>query len=117
MKALACLVLAAGPAAAADYVGFLSPIGNIHCAIHAWAGGAEACCDLAELTPCYRKRPAGCDLEWRSLPIGARGASGLKCHGDTVLDRHSPVLGYGVAVSVGGISCVSARTGMTCTNA
>ncbi|MES2916214.1 MAG: DUF6636 domain-containing protein [Pseudomonadota bacterium] len=30
--------------------------------------------------------------------------------------RGNPVLPYGEAVSLGGISCVSARTGMTCTN-
>ncbi|WP_371685730.1 DUF6636 domain-containing protein [Tabrizicola sp. YIM 78059] len=49
--------------------------------------------------------------------VGARGAAGLTCHGDTVIDRRNPVLGYGEALSLGGISCVSARTGMACTNA
>ena len=118
MKALACLLLLAGPALADDYVGFQSPTGNIHCGISVWAGGAEARCDLRELTQSYSKRPAGCDLDWgSSFYVGARGAGGLTCHGDTLIDRRNPVLGYGQAVSLGGISCVSAKTGMTCTNA
>ena len=33
------------------------------------------------------------------------------------MDPRNPVLDYGQAVSLGGISCVSAKTGMTCTNA
>lgn len=118
MKALACLLLLASPAAADDYLAFQSPTGNIHCAIYSWAGGAEARCDLGELTQTYRQRPAGCDLDWgSSFYVGARGAAGLTCHGDTVIDRRNPVLPYGQAVSLGGISCVSAQTGMTCTNA
>lgn len=118
MKALACLLLLASPAVADDYLAFQSPTGNIHCAIYSWAGGAEARCDLQELTQTYRQRPAGCDLDWgSSFYVGARGAAGLTCHGDTVIDRRNPVLPYGQAVSLGGISCVSAQTGMTCTNA
>lgn len=118
MKALACLLLLAGPALADDYFAFQSPTGNIHCMIATWAGGAEARCDLRELRQTYRQRPAGCDLDWgSSFRVGARGAAGLTCHGDTVIDRRNPVLPYGQAVSLGGISCVSAQTGMTCTNA
>lgn len=118
LSALIAGLMLAGPALADDYVGFQSPTGNIHCALYSWASGAEARCDLRELTPTYRKRPAGCDLDWgSSFHVGARGAAGLTCHGDTVIDRRNPVLPYGDAVSLGGISCVSAQTGMTCTNA
>ncbi|WP_136645382.1 hypothetical protein [Tabrizicola sp. YIM 78059] len=74
MKSLACLVLVAGPAVAEEHVGFRSPTGNIHCAIHAWAGGAEARCDLMELTPSHRKRPAGCDLRWGISSMSGQGA-------------------------------------------
>lgn len=118
MKALACLLFLASPALGDDFVALQSPTGNIHCVLSTWSGGAEARCDLRALTPSYRQRPAGCDLDWGdSFYVGARGAAGLTCHGDTVIDRRNPVLGYGEAVSLGGISCVSAQTGMTCTNA
>ncbi len=112
------LCLAAFPALADDYVAFRSPTGNIHCAMYTWAGGAEARCDVLELTPSYRKRPAGCDLDWgHSFAVGATGKGVLACVGDSVQDPGNPVLPYGQAVSLGGISCVSAKTGMTCTNA
>jgi hypothetical protein len=111
-------VLLAAPAVAQDYFGFQTPTGNIHSAIYSWAGGTEARCDLRELTPSYTQRPAGCDLDWGSaFAVGARGKGVLACVGDTVIDPQNPVLPYGEAVSLGGISCVSAKTGITCTNA
>lgn len=107
-----------GPALAQDYIGFQSPTGNIHCAMYVWEGGTEARCDLRALTPSYRKAPAGCDLDWGSaFAVPARGKGYLVCAGDTVQDPGNPVLPYGQAVSLGGISCVSAKTGVTCTNA
>jgi hypothetical protein len=120
--ALAAPVLAtlflSGPVAAQDYLGFQSPTGNIHCSIYTWTGSAEVRCDLREYTPTYTRRPAGCDLDWgMAFVVGASGPGVLGCVGDTMLDPGNAVLPYGEAVSLGGISCVSAKTGMTCTNA
>jgi hypothetical protein len=107
-----------GAPALAEYTSWQSPTGNIHCAIYADQGGASARCDLIDLTPSYRSPPPGCDLDWgSSFAVDSRGAGYLACVGDTVIDRYNPVLPYGQAVSMGGISCVSAKTGMTCTNA
>ena len=121
MKALAVLalsLLAASPALADEYFGFQSPTGNIHCAMYTFDGRAEARCDLRSYTPSYSKRPAGCQQDWgMAFGVGARGKGELLCVGDTVQDPGNPVLPYGEAVSLGGISCVSAKTGMTCTNA
>ena len=112
------LLALTSPALADDYVSFQSPTGNIHCAVYTWAGGAEARCDLIDLTPSYTKAPAGCDLDWGfAFIVGKTGKGALGCVGDTTIDRGNPVLPYGEAVSLGGISCVSAKTGMTCTNA
>lgn len=114
---LAGLVLAS-PAVADDYLGFQSPTGNIHCAMYVFDGSAEARCDLRDYVPSYTKRPAGCDLDWgMAFAVGASGRGVLACVGDTVRDPDHVVLPYGEAVSLGGISCVSAKTGMTCTNA
>lgn len=111
-------ILIAGPTWADDYVSFQSPTGNIHCAIYTWDTGAEARCDLRELTRSYSGRPAGCELDWGNyFVVGATGRGALACVGDTVMNPGNPVLPYGEAVSLGGISCVSAKTGMTCTNA
>lgn len=120
MKALAVLplLLIAGPATADDYFGFQSPTGNIHCAMYTFNGESEARCDLRSYSPSYTKRPAGCDLDWgMAFAVGATGKGVLACVGDTVQDPGNPVLPYGEAVSLGGISCVSAKTGITCTNA
>jgi hypothetical protein len=112
------LILCAAPALADDYIGFQSPTGNIHCALYQFDEGGGARCDLAEMTPTYTKRPAGCDLDWgNAFEVGATGKGVLACVGDTVWDPRSAVLPYGEAVSLGGISCVSAKTGVTCTNA
>lgn len=118
LKPFLALIFLAAPAAADEYWGFQSPTGNIHCAIYTWNGGAEARCDLRELTMSYTRRPAGCDLDWGSaFAVGSSGSGFLACVGDTVRDPRNPVLPYGEAVSLGGISCVSAQSGMTCTNA
>lgn len=107
-----------GPAFADDYLGFQSPTGNIHCAMYIYDGSAEARCDLRDYVPSYTKRPAGCDLDWgMAFAVGASGKGVLACVGDTVQDPGNAVLPYGEAVSLGGISCVSAKTGMSCTNA
>ncbi len=108
--------MATMPAAAQDYLAFRSPSGNIACAM--WAGEwAGARCDMTELTPSYRRRPADCDLEWgRSFEVDARGAGYLACVGDSVFDPGAFVLGYGKSVSLGALTCTSKKTGMTCTN-
>jgi hypothetical protein len=112
------LVLSAAPAAADDYVAFQSPTGNIHCALYEWEGNTSARCDLLDLVPSYTRPPAGCEQDWGAFfGVDRRGQGYLACVGDTVVDPGNPVLGYGAAVSLGGISCVSAKTGMTCTNA
>jgi hypothetical protein len=110
--------LAASAVQAQDYVGFRSPTGNIHCSLYTWEEGTEARCDLRELTPSYKKFPGTCELDWgASFGVMSGGKGYLVCAGDTVMDPANPVLGYGQAVSLGGISCVSAKTGITCTNA
>lgn len=103
--------------ASAGYVEFRSPTGNIQCAIYSDAQGASARCDMSELVPSYTRRPAGCEFDWgSSFAVNDTGKGILACVSDAVSGPRAPVLGYGDSVSLGGISCVSAKTGMTCTN-
>jgi hypothetical protein len=112
------LVVLASPAAADEYLTFQSPTGNIHCGLYEWDGQASVRCDLMNLVPTYTRAPVGCELDWGSaFGLDKRGKGYLACVGDAVADPDNPVLGYGEAVSLGGISCVSAKTGMTCSNA
>jgi hypothetical protein len=110
--------LAFSGAAAADIVEFRSPTGNINCMIYSDPSGATARCDLWELVPSYTKRPAGCEFDWgNSFAVDSRGKGYLACVSDAVGGPAAAVLRYGQAITLGGISCVSAETGMTCTNA
>lgn len=112
------LLLPAPSVQAEEYIAFQSPTGNIHCSIYEWDGSTTVRCDLREYVPSYSKRPAGCEYDWgMSFAVDARGKGYLACVSDSMVDRGNPVLAYGEAVSMGGISCVSAKTGMTCTNA
>ena len=118
VHAAALVMLLASPALADDYVSFQSPTGNIHCGIFSDASGTWARCDLKQLTRTYDYQPAGCDYDWgNSFEVAIDGKGYLACVSDAVFSPDNPVLPYGEAVSVGGVSCVSAKTGMTCTNA
>ena len=113
-------VLLAGPGLAqeGEIVAFQSPTGNIHCMIYGTDQTAEARCDLLELVPSRLPAPRGCDLDWgHAFAVERTGRAGLACVGDTVADPGNAILIYGAAVSLGGITCVSAKTGVTCTNA
>jgi hypothetical protein len=117
MTALLPLLLLASPAAADDYLTFQSPSGNIHCGLYHGNGETNLRCDLRELTPSYTRPPANCDADWGAyFALNAGGKGFLACVSDSMIDPTSPVLPYGEAVSLGGISCVSAKTGLTCTN-
>ena len=112
------LLLATSAAVAADYITFQSPTGNIQCGLYKDGAGATVRCDMSQLTPSYTKAPAGCEFDWgSSFALNSTGKGILACVSDPAGGPDSPVLGYGQAVSMGGISCVSAKTGMTCTNA
>lgn len=103
---------------AEEYIAFQSPTGNIHCSLYQWNGTTTVRCDLREYTPSYTKAPPNCEYDWgMSFAVDRQGKGYLACVSDSMVDRGNPVLPYGEAVSLGGISCVSAKTGMTCTNA
>jgi hypothetical protein len=116
---VAGFVLWASAAAAQDMVFFQAPSGNIHCMIFVGDGdwqGARSDILQAELS--YALRPADCDLDWgHAFEVPRRGASYPVCAGDTVASPDAPVLDYGRSYSLGGITCSSEKSGMTCTNA
>lgn len=110
--------LAFAGTAAADFVEFRSPDGNITCAIYSDKAGASARCDLAELVPSFSRPPQGCAFDWgKSFAVDTRGKGYLACVSDAVSGPGAAVLRFGQTISLGGVTCVSAETGMTCTNA
>ena len=115
--ALAVALQVAGPVLADDYIGFQSPTGNIQCGLYRGDHGASVRCDLMELTPSYTRQPADCEFDWgSSFAVDDWGDGYVACVSDAVGAAANAVLPYGEAVSQDGISCVSAKTGMTCTN-
>lgn len=108
---------AAAAAAAADDIEFQSPTGNISCGLYSDGADTSVRCDMSKPVPSYTAPPAGCEFDWgSSLAVSATGKGVLACVSDPAAGPDAPVLPYGEALSLGGISCVSAKTGMTCTN-
>jgi Family of unknown function (DUF6636) len=106
-------VLASG-ANGADSRFFRLPSGNIGCAIFQ----SVLRCDIANGLRPRPPRPAGCELDWGfGLTLGRTGRARVVCAGDTVIDPTAPVLRYGSTWRRGGITCSSATSGLTCTNA
>ncbi len=118
MKLVLTLILLATPALADDFVYFQSPSGNINCVLMK-GDYAGVRCDMTALTPSFTHRPKDCDLDWGdSFAIGAGETRGsVMCHGDTVIQPGSLVLGYGQSATLGEFSCQSEKTGITCQNA
>ena len=118
MKLALALTLLASPALAQDLLFFHAPSGNIHCLI-ATGERAEARCDILQLTSPIPPAPADCDLDYgHAFAIGPTDTRGSRaCVGDTVADPSGLTLAYGDQIELGGLTCRSETTGMTCQNA
>ncbi len=109
--------LCASPACAQDAINFHSPSDNIQCAIFT-GDDAGVRCDMQDLTPSHRTAPPDCAFDWgSSFAVDARSRKGyVACVSDTVADTNGLELSYGKAISLGGVTCSSETSGMTCTN-
>ncbi len=118
LKLAAAFALFALPALADDFIYFHTPSDNIHCVLMS-GNFAGVRCDMIALTQSFPKRPADCELDWGdAFGIGPTDRKGyVVCHGDTVISPDSMELGYGASATLGGFTCTSEKTGMTCTNA
>lgn len=97
---------------------FISPSGNIACALGEDVLDDGVDCDISEHTYTVPPRPANCPLSWgdRFELIPGRAPT-MICHGDTVRNLgNERTLNYGQTVSMGPITCDSEAAGMTCTD-
>lgn len=116
LAGLACGYIMMSGSALAQDSSFRSPTSNIHCVIFS-DPYAAARCDLLNFTPSY-PRPDDCDLDWGfAFEVSATGPGAPICAGDTVMNPDAPVLDYGHSVVGSGITCTSAKTGVSCMNA
>lgn len=119
LMTLATATLVPSAQGAERIVKFQSPSGNVNCAV----GPTWAECVLRRNTwRVLPRRPASCDLDWvaanvslsgRRLYVGAcRGDIGPLCLPGPAL--RCSTLRYGRSVTVGIVTCSSARNGVTC---
>ena len=118
MRAAFALCLLATPALADDYIAFHSPTGNIHCGLYISADYTGVRCDVYQMTArSYTQAPPDCEFDWgNSFGVDATGKGYLACVSDAVADDTGLTLDYGKEISLGGITCSSAKTGMSCKN-
>lgn len=111
-------LMAAPPVRADDFISFQSPSGNIGCFIMAEAD-TYARCDIRDYRPSFANGAPGCDMDYGDAYVITASArvGQVLCHGDTAFDPEAAVLRYGQQVHLGGITCQSQKTSMTCTNA
>jgi Family of unknown function (DUF6636) len=79
--------------------------------------GTGARCDIGNRDWTTPPKPANCHLDYgNGMQVGTSGVGTLTCAGDTALNPKATPLPYGDASKAGSMVCVSASTGMTCTN-
>ncbi|MEH2520550.1 hypothetical protein V1279_006123 [Bradyrhizobium sp. AZCC 1610] len=114
--ALAFVILSATAHAQSGPIGFQSPSKNIACQYFDYDKQNILRCDIAAMETKPR-RSADCELDYGgAFEVNAKGPAMRLCHGDTVMDKSLPVLGYGEAWQRGGFTCKSEPTGVTCFN-
>jgi hypothetical protein len=87
--------------------GFQSPSKNIACQYFGYDKQNVLRCDISAMETKPR-RPADCELDYGgAFEMNAKGPAARICHGDTVMDKALPVLGYGEVWQRGGFTCTS----------
>jgi hypothetical protein len=103
-----------GPGAPAvrdvDEAMFRTPSKNIFCSLTASA----VRCDIGQKKWSLPAKPADCEFDWGNGLYIDRGAAGLTCTGDTLLNAATETLEYGTAIRSGTVLCTSESTGLTC---
>jgi len=101
--------------AAAAFVQFRTPSGNIGCAFS--SSPASLRCDILSGLKPRPPRPQGCELDWGfGYSLGPTGRTRVMCAGDTAVDRRAKVLRYGRTWSRDGFTCASRVGGLRCSN-
>jgi hypothetical protein len=106
---------AAAPINIVHVTTFESPSRNIGCVVL----DGTARCDINHRDWSPPPHPASCPQEvdfGQGLQVHGSAAGGFVCAGDTAMDPSAPKLAYGSASVEGPFRCVSATTGMTCTD-
>jgi hypothetical protein len=117
LAAALLLALSASGIAAAAFVQFRTPSGNIGCAFSSIPARGSLRCDILSGLKPRPPKPRGCRLDWGfGYSLGPTGRARLVCAGDTAVDRRAKALRYGQTWSRGSLACTSRLAGLRCTN-
>jgi hypothetical protein len=117
LAAAVLFALSGSGVAAAAFVQFRTPSGNIGCAYGAIRGSGSLRCDILSGLKPRPPKPHGCDLDWGfGFTLAPTGRARVVCAGDTAVDRRAKALRYGHTWSRGGLTCTSRIGGLRCTN-
>jgi hypothetical protein len=95
------------------YTGFISPTGNVSCAIDV----DLARCDINDRDWTPPPRPADCEFDYgQGIQLVPSEPASFVCAGDTTFGAED-VLPYGEAITAGPLRCESAESGITCRDA
>jgi hypothetical protein len=122
-----CVLIAAlSPALAGDTsetVSLRSPSGNIHCLLFADPADAQddpiASCELETLDGgnSMPPKPVDCQADYGfRYYVTANGKAGPVCATGSLKDPEARALGYGESTTFHGLTCISEKTGFSCTN-
>ena len=96
-----------------EYTGFISPTGNIACAIDV----DLARCDIIDHDWSPPPRPPDCEFDYgQGIQIVPGEPATFVCAGDTTFGVED-MLQYGDAITAGPLRCESAKPGITCRDA
>lgn len=98
--------------------GFVTPSGNIHCALVGDNKNALRCEINSGLNPKPpQPYPGYCEFDWGAgFWLPKSGNPKILCISDTIAGSSYSTLSYGSTWKKAGFQCVSRTTGLTCTN-
>lgn len=99
--------------------GFVTPSGNISCAVEGEDEKVLRCEIKSKLNPKPPQPYSGyCEFDWGAgFSLTSYGKPEILCISDTISGGNYPTLSYGSTWRNAGFKCVSQRAGLKCTNA
>ena len=118
LSVIAAFLIAADPAKA-DVFMFQTPSGNIQCSVGLEVDFADVQCMIVERSgPAALPRPNSCGAFWgHSFALGETGPVQMICSLQPQRVEINEQAAYGETGTFGAITCLSQRSGFTCTNA
>ncbi|MFI7588660.1 DUF6636 domain-containing protein [Spongisporangium articulatum] len=102
-----------------EYLSFLTPSGNIHCAIYPGDDDFRkglVRCDVYKATWTLPPKPKDCEFDWGTVMTLEKTPKAGLCVSDAVDVQGAETVAYGHGLKWHNITCVSQKTGLTCTN-